>query len=107
MPQFQPALVQLWTEMNRNTYVSARGNYQTELLPIPLLPLAEQHRIVAKVDTLLALCDQLEQQLNQADQQRRRLLLPGHARTHPDPGIQVASRRQGRGPAETPGKENF
>ena len=43
-------------------------------IPIPLPPLAEQHRIVAKVDTLLALCDQLEQQLSQADQQRRRML---------------------------------
>jgi type I restriction enzyme S subunit len=43
-------------------------------LTIPLPPLAEQHRIVAKVDELMALCDQLEQQLNQADQQRRRLL---------------------------------
>jgi type I restriction enzyme S subunit len=43
-------------------------------LPIPLPPLAEQHRIVAKVDELMALCDQLEQQLSQADQQRRRLL---------------------------------
>jgi type I restriction enzyme S subunit len=44
-------------------------------MPIPLPPtLAEQHRIVAKVDELMALCDQLEQQLNQADQQRRRLL---------------------------------
>jgi len=43
-------------------------------IPIPLPPLAEQHRIVAKVDELIALCDQLEQQLNQADQQRRRLL---------------------------------
>jgi type I restriction enzyme S subunit len=43
-------------------------------MPIPLPPLAEQHRIVAKVDTLLALCDQLEQQLSQADQQRLRLL---------------------------------
>jgi type I restriction enzyme S subunit len=42
--------------------------------PIPLPPLAEQHRIVAKVDVLMALCDQLEQQLSQADQQRRRLL---------------------------------
>jgi type I restriction enzyme S subunit len=43
-------------------------------MPIPLPPLAEQHRIVAKVDELMALCDQLEQQLSQADQQRRRLL---------------------------------
>ena len=43
-------------------------------IPIALPPLAEQHRIVAKVDALMALCDQLEQQLSQADQQRRRLL---------------------------------
>jgi type I restriction enzyme, S subunit len=41
---------------------------------MPLPPLAEQHRIVAKVDELMALCDQLEQQLSQTDQQRRRLL---------------------------------
>jgi len=45
-----------------------------EGLEVPLPPLAEQHRIVAKVDELMALCDQLEQQLSQADHQRRRLL---------------------------------
>ncbi len=33
---------------------------------IPLPPLAEQHRIVAKVDELMALCDQLKTKLNTA-----------------------------------------
>jgi type I restriction enzyme S subunit len=45
-----------------------------EALHIPLPPLAEQHRIVAKVDELMAICDQLEQQLNAGEQLSRRLL---------------------------------
>jgi type I restriction enzyme S subunit len=43
-------------------------------LPFPLPPLAEQSRIVAKVDQLMALCDQLEARLGAAQTERRRLL---------------------------------
>ena len=41
---------------------------------IPLPPLAEQHRIVDKVDELMALCGQLEASLITGDETRRRLL---------------------------------
>lgn len=41
---------------------------------IPLPPLGMQHRIVAKVDELMALCDQLEAQLTTTQTDSRRLL---------------------------------
>ncbi|MDF0667931.1 MAG: restriction endonuclease subunit S [Nitrospira sp.] len=43
-------------------------------LPLPLPPLAEQHRIVAKVDELMAICDKLEAQLTTTHTDSRRLL---------------------------------
>jgi len=43
-------------------------------LVIGLPPAAEQHRIVAKVDELMALCDRLEAQLTTAQSESRRLL---------------------------------
>ena len=43
-------------------------------IAIPIPPLAEQHRIVAKVDALMALCDRLETALADADATRQRLL---------------------------------
>ena len=42
-------------------------------MPIPLPPEEEQHRIVQKVDELMALCDQLKKRLNQASETRRQL----------------------------------
>jgi type I restriction enzyme S subunit len=41
---------------------------------VPLPPLAEQHRIVAKVDELMALCDQLETQHNNAAEAHEKLV---------------------------------
>lgn len=42
-------------------------------MPVPLPPVQEQHRIVQKVDELMALCDQLKERLNQAGETRCQL----------------------------------
>lgn len=42
---------------------------------IPLPPLAEQHRIVARVDELMTICDQLEIQLTETEERNYRLLV--------------------------------
>jgi type I restriction enzyme S subunit len=43
-------------------------------MPLPLPPVAEQHRIIAKVDALIELCDRLEASLTTVDNSRHRLL---------------------------------
>jgi hypothetical protein len=45
-----------------------------EKLEVPLPPLAEQQRIVAKVNELMAICDQLEAQITATEQDSRRFL---------------------------------
>jgi type I restriction enzyme S subunit len=47
---------------------------QTRAFPIPLPPLAEQHRIVAKLEQLMQHCDALEQRIRESRQLAEQLL---------------------------------
>ena len=60
--------------MGRGMAFPSVSKKQLENLAIPLPPLAEQRRIVAKVDELMALCDRLEAGLDAADSSRVCLL---------------------------------
>ena len=80
-----PDYVRLWLRSN-HVYGRVEGDAsgstnQVELtmgwasgVPLPLPPLAEQRRIVEKVDRLMALCDRLETALNTAETARATLL---------------------------------
>lgn len=48
------------------------SEFECQVFPLP--PLAEQCRIVAKVNQLMALCDELETKLRQADEDSERLM---------------------------------
>ncbi|QFI67996.1 restriction endonuclease subunit S [Sinorhizobium alkalisoli] len=68
-----PFAQQQFNEPQRGIKNSFRLTDITQFV-VPLPPLAEQHRIVAKVDELMALCGQLEASLITADETRRKLL---------------------------------
>ena len=56
------------------TNVAAIYQGKLILFPAPIPPLAEQHRIVAKIDQLMAFCDQLDEQIDAATSKQTTLL---------------------------------
>ncbi|WP_045222135.1 restriction endonuclease subunit S [Desulfonatronum thioautotrophicum] len=65
--QIEPEIVQQCGQANFN-------GTKLSLCAIPLPPLPEQHRIVARIDQLMALCDTLNQQIDAATGKQTELL---------------------------------
>ncbi len=72
------------TDFSRTYYISNASGTSSSMknvsrqvmaeLPVPLPPLPEQHRIVARVDKLMALCNMLDQRINSATGKQTKLL---------------------------------
>ena len=69
-PHFQAFIFRKQTGAGRGGLPKNR----MDRIPVAVPPLAEQRRIVARVDELMALCDRLETGLGTADDTRSRLL---------------------------------
>ncbi|WP_053961253.1 restriction endonuclease subunit S [Sulfobacillus thermosulfidooxidans] len=70
-----PYFVKLVEEQMRGQAYPAINDRAFKNLPIPLPPLQEQHRIVAKVDELMAVCDELEARQQERETQRDRTVM--------------------------------
>ena len=96
LPRYQwivlrsPFLVTCVEQKMRGQAYPAINDSDFALLPFPLPPLAEQHRIIAKADELMALCEQLEAARTKRETTRDRLTAASLARLDapdPDPAV--------------------
>ena len=86
----RPDFVKYVTRLGQGTKMPRLRTEDAVVAPFPLPPLAEQHRIVAKVDELMALCDRLEAARADRETTRDRLMAASLARLDapdPDPAI--------------------
>ncbi len=70
----RPDFVEYVTRLGQGTKMPRLRTEDANVAPFPLPPLAEQHRIVAKVDELMAICDRLEAAQTEREQRRDRLV---------------------------------
>lgn len=81
----RPEFIEYATSKSYGMNLPRLGTNDALRAPFPLPPLAEQKRIVAKVDELMALCDQLEAQLKERGSQQVKLAHAALTRFATDP----------------------
>ena len=89
----RPDFVAYVTRLGQGTKMPRLRTDDAVIAPFPLPPLAEQHRIVAKVDELMALCDRLEATQEERETTRTRLATASLARLNA-PDLDQATFRQ-------------